>query len=296
MLRIWKDEHGQSKGIGEEQGHEVGDVEARGNRRSMAKPFKSEAHKFGVSLASKQIKVKASMPHKAKMPKENEEKAGVGTDELPCIINKLSIVVDINKKPSYGWTDSILILGNDEVSSKANEAKNVETLMKNMDDALVMNMDEALAKNMDEPLAQRGVCSKRNKKEQRQVQLLHGNPSFYVRKKGLPYLAAALKESIPNKDEIDVDEPAMNDMCNKAKKVMIENAFINLCVAVRYMEVTPFAEMDEEFFHLHKDAIDDAKNINFEVGATWVGKGKPWKGSPPRKIQHGHHSNQVPNL
>ncbi|GLU04074.1 hypothetical protein SLE2022_212390 [Rubroshorea leprosula] len=144
---------------------------------------------------------------------------------FPCIINKLSIVIDLTKKQSYvshclyvqplafreglyvqlltssKRLDSILIPGNDEVSSKAKEAKNVETLMK--------NMDEALAKNMDEPLVQRGVCckiiasevnepllldiivglvddifdwydlasfvAKRNKKKkQRQVQLLHG--------------------------------------------------------------------------------------------------------------------------
>ncbi|GKV11520.1 hypothetical protein SLEP1_g22773 [Rubroshorea leprosula] len=86
-----------------------------------------------------------------------------------------------------------------------------------------------------------------------------------VRKKGLPYLATALEESIPSEDEIDVDEPAMsiskkaissrkimskdksssvpaklsdiNDMCGEAKKVMIENAFINLCVAMRRMEL-----------------------------------------------------------
>ncbi|GKV11271.1 hypothetical protein SLEP1_g22537 [Rubroshorea leprosula] len=104
MLRIQKDELGQSKVIGEEQGQEAGNVKAGGeinqvisskkpalgNRRSMAKPSKSKAHKSSASLASKQMKVKASMHHKAKMPKENEEKADVEGDmvEIQVVANE----------------------------------------------------------------------------------------------------------------------------------------------------------------------------------------------------------------
>ncbi|GKU99725.1 hypothetical protein SLEP1_g12529 [Rubroshorea leprosula] len=87
----------------------------------MAKQSKSEAHKFGALLAKKQIKVKASMSHEAKMPKENEDKV---------------------------------------VSSKAKEGKNVETLMKNMKEAPVKNMEEASMKNMNKALAKPTVCYK----------------------------------------------------------------------------------------------------------------------------------------
>ncbi|GKV11597.1 hypothetical protein SLEP1_g22841 [Rubroshorea leprosula] len=114
----------------------------------MTKPFKSEACKFGTSSASKQIKFKASMPHKAKMLKETKEKTSVCIDELSMHSQyKLSIIIDLIKKSLYvshclyvqapsssEGLRPILILGNDEVSSKAKEAKNVKALMKNMDE------------------------------------------------------------------------------------------------------------------------------------------------------------------
>lgn len=37
-----------------------------------------------------------------------------------------------------------------------------------------------------------------------------------------------------------------------------------------YMEVAPFAEMNENFFYLCKDAIDDVESINFEVYTIWT--------------------------
>ncbi|GKV44355.1 hypothetical protein SLEP1_g51549 [Rubroshorea leprosula] len=52
---------------------------------------------------------------------------------------------------------------------------------------------------------------------------------------------------------------------SKAKKGLIEDTFLNLCAAMQYMEVTPFAKMNEDFFYLCRDAIDDADSINFEV-------------------------------
>ncbi|GKV15623.1 hypothetical protein SLEP1_g26398 [Rubroshorea leprosula] len=160
-LRIQKDEHDPSKGTGKEQGQEASTVEVEGESSQVIsskktshqakqrvwpshprvkQPSKSDAHKSSTLLASKQIKVKASMPHKAKMPKENEEK----TSPLA----------------SSEGLDSILIPSNDEVSSKANEAKNVEALTKNIDKAPTKNMDEATTKNMYEPLAQRGIYCK----------------------------------------------------------------------------------------------------------------------------------------
>ncbi|GKV17049.1 hypothetical protein SLEP1_g27602 [Rubroshorea leprosula] len=36
---------------------------------------------------------------------------------------------------------------------------------------------------------------------------------------------------------------------------------------MRHMEVTYFIEMNEDFFYLCRDAIDDAESINFEVDA-----------------------------
>ncbi|GKV07029.1 hypothetical protein SLEP1_g18840 [Rubroshorea leprosula] len=129
--------------------------------------------------------------------------------------------------------------------------------------------------------------------------------SRVVPEKRVPYLVVALKKSIPNEDEIDVDEPAMSiskkvvsfgkilsedesssvlaklsdvdDIRNKAEKVMIGNAFINLYATVRHMEVTLFVKMVEEFFHYCRDAIDDAKSINFRVGAIWASEGVPWQ-------------------
>ncbi|GKV15404.1 hypothetical protein SLEP1_g26197 [Rubroshorea leprosula] len=56
-------------------------------------------------------------------------------------------------------------------------------------------------------------------------------------------------------------------MCSKAKKVVVEDAFSILCVTMQHMEVTPFAKMNEDFFYLCGDALDDAKSINFEVNA-----------------------------
>ncbi|GKV42238.1 hypothetical protein SLEP1_g49667 [Rubroshorea leprosula] len=289
--RMWRDEHGQSKGTSEEQRQQASDVEAggeisqvisskkpaSGNKRSMAKPSKSEAHKSGASLANQQIKVKASMPHEAKMPKENEDKAS---------------------PPTFGKRlDSILVPSNDEVSSKAKEGKNVEALMK--------NMDEALAKNMKKALTKPAIYCKIIVGEANEPSLLDSIVGLVeaVLEKGMPYLAVASKDSIPLEDEINVDEPTMSiskkaissrkimsrdksfsvptklsdidNMHNKAKKVMIENASINLCVAVKHMEVTPFVKMDEEFFYLCKDAINDAKSINFKVGGIQAGKGIP---------------------
>ncbi|GKV06970.1 hypothetical protein SLEP1_g18785 [Rubroshorea leprosula] len=331
---------------------------ASGKRKSIAKPSKNEVHKFGASLASKQIKVNTSTPHKAKMPKENEEKTRVCIDELSLHSQyKLSIIVDLTK---------IIIL-----SFKAIEAKNVEVLMQNMDEASAKNMDEASAKNIEEALAKPGVHRKIITGEADEPSLLdnilgliddifdwNDFASFVAKvqqkrtkesvaspwkstmvatnedkgkkvadepnpkssndsdkkvalEKGVPYLVVASKDSIPSKDEINVDEPTMSiskkavscgkimsedepfsvlaklsdidNMHNKAKKVITKDAFINLYVAVRHMEVTPFVEMDEEFFHLCKDAIDDAKSINFEVGAIQANEGVPWQ----RQIQHG---------
>ncbi|GKV11003.1 hypothetical protein SLEP1_g22292 [Rubroshorea leprosula] len=363
------------------------------NHSRVKQQSKSDAHKSGASLGSKQIKVKASMPHEAKMPKENEEKTSI-----PQPLTK-------------GKGGHIFIPDNDEVSSKAKEAKNVEALMKNMDEASAKDMEKALTKNMDEALVRLEACCKiiadeadepsplgsiigliddifdwndfasfaaqdfcllygyqpvetatKSKPkespyfkaddiflalkkssieenveieivEEKEIQVAANkdkgkkvvkepNPKSNedsdmkstksdevsrdnpLLEKGMPYLAVAPEESIPSKDEINVDEPTIciakkavsfgkiisenkcflvpaklsnrENMRNKAKKVLIENAFINLCATMRHMEVTPFAEMDEEFFHLCNDAIDEAKNINFEVEATWVGEGKPW--------------------
>ncbi|GKU99816.1 hypothetical protein SLEP1_g12605 [Rubroshorea leprosula] len=52
---------------------------------------------------------------------------------------------------------------------------------------------------------------------------------------------------------------------SKAKKVVVEDTFSILYATMRYMEVTPFAKMNEDFFYLCRDAIDDAKSINFKV-------------------------------
>lgn len=55
-------------------------------------------------------------------------------------------------------------------------------------------------------------------------------------------------------------------MRNRAKKVMIGGAFSNLYTAMWRMEISPFIKMNEDFFHLCKDAINDAESINFKVG------------------------------
>ncbi|GLT87288.1 hypothetical protein SLE2022_053780 [Rubroshorea leprosula] len=54
---------------------------------------------------------------------------------------------------------------------------------------------------------------------------------------------------------------------SKAKKVVIEDTFSILCATMRHIEVTPFFEMNEDFFCLCRDAIDDVESINFEVSA-----------------------------
>ncbi|GKU89661.1 hypothetical protein SLEP1_g3774 [Rubroshorea leprosula] len=54
---------------------------------------------------------------------------------------------------------------------------------------------------------------------------------------------------------------------SKAQKVVIEDAFLILCVIMRHMEVTTFVEMDEDFFYLCRDAFGDVESINFEVDA-----------------------------
>ncbi|GKU96144.1 hypothetical protein SLEP1_g9415 [Rubroshorea leprosula] len=51
------------------------------------------------------------------------------------------------------------------------------------------------------------------------------------------------------------------------KKVVVKDAFSILCATMRHIEVTPFVEMNEDFFYLCKDALEDAESINFEVNA-----------------------------
>ncbi|GLU06586.1 hypothetical protein SLE2022_236080 [Rubroshorea leprosula] len=58
-------------------------------------------------------------------------------------------------------------------------------------------------------------------------------------------------------------------MHSKAKKVVVEHTFSNLCAAMRHMEVTLFSEMNEDFY-LCRDAIDDVESINFEVDAIYT--------------------------
>ncbi|GKV43111.1 hypothetical protein SLEP1_g50445 [Rubroshorea leprosula] len=53
--------------------------------------------------------------------------------------------------------------------------------------------------------------------------------------------------------------------CSKAKKVVVEDAFSILCATMQHIEVTPFVEMNKDFFYLCRDALDDAESINFEV-------------------------------
>ncbi|GKV11284.1 hypothetical protein SLEP1_g22549 [Rubroshorea leprosula] len=113
----------------------------------------------------------------------------------------------------------------------------------------------------------------------------------------------ASKNLVLSKDKMDIDELAMSAakkvagynkvvcsgkpplvLANRAKKVMIEDAFANLCVVMRHMEVAFFVKMNEDFFYLCKDAIDDAKSINLKVGTiptrlldlmkAYLGKGK----------------------
>ncbi|GKV15443.1 hypothetical protein SLEP1_g26234 [Rubroshorea leprosula] len=110
VLGISKDEHGQSEGTKEEQGQKAGEASqvisskkpALGKRKSMTKLSKSKACKSDASLATKQIKTKAPIPDKAKMPKENEEKACVCIVELSLHNQyKLSIIVDLTKRSLY---------------------------------------------------------------------------------------------------------------------------------------------------------------------------------------------------
>lgn len=46
---------------------------------------------------------------------------------------------------------------------------------------------------------------------------------------------------------------------------MVENVFSNLCVPMRHIKVMPFVKMNEDFFYLCRDTIDDVNSINFEV-------------------------------
>ncbi|GKV15464.1 hypothetical protein SLEP1_g26253 [Rubroshorea leprosula] len=110
-----------------------------------------------------------------------------------------------------------------------------------------------------------------------------------------------VKKSISNKSKVDINKPTMslvkkavgpNEIkhseqpssipsqvwaCHlldtfpnlttrsKAKKVVVEDIFAILYVAMRQMEVTLFTEINEDFFYLCRDAIDDTESINFEV-------------------------------
>ncbi|GKV34080.1 hypothetical protein SLEP1_g42501 [Rubroshorea leprosula] len=177
-------------------------------------------------------------------------------------------------------------------------AKNMEEApAKNMEEAPVKDMEEDLVKNINKALAKFILkCNEKRTKasaaqnfyllyrcrqeENRKLEFWTLNTwcrhcescidITAVLDKGMPYLVVALKESIPNKDEINVDEPVksilkkavssrkimskdkssfvpaklsdIDNMHNKAKKVMIENASKNLYATVR-MKVTPFAEM-----------------------------------------------------
>ncbi|GKV10877.1 hypothetical protein SLEP1_g22185 [Rubroshorea leprosula] len=208
----------------------------------------------------------------------------------------------------------ILILDDDEVSSKAKVAKNVEALMKNMGEALVMKMDKALTKNMDEALAKLRVCYKiivgevdkllddkvgiqvTTNKDKGKKAIKEASPKSSKnsdvkstksdeasKEKGMPYLVAALKESIPNKDKMDVDEPTISISMKAVNSGKIMSLDTSFSVSAKHMEVTPFVEMDKKSFHLCKDAIDDDKSINFEVRATRAGEGEPWQ----RQVRHG---------
>ncbi|GKV35944.1 hypothetical protein SLEP1_g44139 [Rubroshorea leprosula] len=53
--------------------------------------------------------------------------------------------------------------------------------------------------------------------------------------------------------------------CRKAKKVVVEDTFAILYAAMRHMKVTTFIEMNEDFFYLCRDAIDDVESINSKV-------------------------------
>ncbi|GKV41976.1 hypothetical protein SLEP1_g49439 [Rubroshorea leprosula] len=51
---------------------------------------------------------------------------------------------------------------------------------------------------------------------------------------------------------------------SKAKKMVVEDTFSILYATMRHMEVTLFDEMNDDFFYLCRDAIDDVESINFE--------------------------------
>ncbi|GKV44354.1 hypothetical protein SLEP1_g51548 [Rubroshorea leprosula] len=107
-----------------------------------------------------------------------------------------------------------------------------------------------------------------------------------------------VKRSISNKSKMDVDKTAIS----AAKKVASPNgaghsgqpssalaesskaddsalrllnnlnemdrdvSLARFGMAMGYIEVTPFAKMNEDFFYLCRDAIDDVESINFKVG------------------------------
>ncbi|GKV34081.1 hypothetical protein SLEP1_g42502 [Rubroshorea leprosula] len=225
-------------------------------------PPKGDAHKSSASLASKQIKVKASMPHEAKMPKENEEKTSVCIDELSLHSQyKLSIIVDLTKNHHTWLLLALRDVEDDKARIQVTASK--DEGKKAAKEANSKSSEDSNVKSTKSDEASRG-----NHKSNHESNDEDDGIISYAKER-----RAIDKSSFVLAKLSDID-----NMRSKAKKVMIENAFINLCVAMRHIEVTSFVEMDEEFFHLCKDTKDDAKNINFEVGATWACEGKPNEG------------------